>query len=114
MPNNLITIERMVGDRLTPFSMQLIQSGAAVDLTGKTVLFRMEEKEGTVVVDDASATIDVAASGKVSYAPAEEDVDTPGEYFAWFIVVGSGSKRDTYPHDGNKYQIILHGKPSDS
>ena len=108
MPNSLITIDRIVGDRRTPLAAKLYQSGAAVVLTGSTVLFHMVAANSDIKVDEADATIDGATTGEVSYAPTAADVDTPGIFYGWFIVVGSDSKRDTFPSDGRKYQIVFH------
>lgn len=102
----------MVGDRITPISGKLVQSGAVVNLTGSTVLFHMVKKDGTVKVDEQAATVVSAVGGLVRYAPTANDVDTEGEFFAWFIVVDGSSLRDSFPHDGNKYLIHFHEVPS--
>lgn len=59
-----------------------------LDLTDSTVKFNMREATSAVlVVDDANATIVDPIKGKVSYDWDEVDVDTPGEYWAWWNVV---------------------------
>ncbi len=110
MANTLITLERIVGDRLTPIAAQLYQGGSAVNLTGLTVTFTMIADDGTAVVTEQAATLDVAASGKVSYGLAAVNVNTAGVFWMWFSVVGSGSKVDTFPNDGRKFKLIIHPK----
>lgn len=101
-----------VGDTLTPVGATLKQrntSGvlAAVNLTGKTVKFRMVDDAGTVVVNDAAATVVTAESGTVQYDFAAGDVDTAGTYWGWFLVY-SGSEFDTFPAEGRALKIIIH------
>jgi hypothetical protein len=51
---------------------------------------------GVTKIDEAAATIDDAASGTVSYAWADADVDTAGKFWAFFTVYTS-TKTDTFP-----------------
>jgi len=106
MPNNEILFERMVGDRLTPITATLMQNGVVVDLTGKTVAFRMVKADNTVVVDSVAATVVSATAGTVSYSFLAAHVTTAGTYYGWWIVT-SGGLSDHYPHDGRKYKIVL-------
>ena len=103
---NQIQIHRiMVGDRLTPLQVELWRDGAAVDLTGAGVTFRMVRLgDGSVKVSDQNATIVTAASGLVQYAFAAADVDEPGEFAAYFLVT-SGSSRESFPHDGQRLLV---------
>lgn len=102
-----------VGDTLTPLGAQLLQKNAsgiweAIDLTSKTVKFRMVDDEGTVIVDDteSNVTVEDAENGKVSYDFQDADVATAGIYYGWFRVF-SGSERDTYPVDGRTLEIVV-------
>jgi hypothetical protein len=113
MPNTLIRVDRMKGDRRTPITGRLTQGGAVVNLTGMSVVFHMVKQDGTVKVNSQAASIVSAAAGTVSYAPTANDVDTAGEYFGWFIITESG-KTDHFPHDGNKYQIVINEIPQPS
>lgn len=106
MPNNEILFERMVGDRLTPISATLTQNGAVVNLTGKTVAFRMVKSDNTVIVDSLSATVVSAVAGTVKYEFLTAHVATAGTYWGWWLVT-SGGLTDHYPHDGRKYKIVL-------
>jgi hypothetical protein len=112
MPNTLITVERMLGDRQIPISAKLVRNGAAVNLTGKTVKFHMVNKASQVVVNEQAATIVSASEGTVSYALSANDVDESGEFYGWFIVLDGSSLTDTFPHDGNKFQITIHNRPT--
>lgn len=106
MPNNEILFERMVGDRLTPITATLMQNGAALDLTGKSVAFRMVAADNTVVIDSLAATVITATAGTVSYSFLAAHVADAGTYYGWWIVT-SGGVNDHYPHDGRKYKIVL-------
>ncbi|MBM4418811.1 MAG: hypothetical protein FJ033_10935 [Chloroflexi bacterium] len=79
-----------VGDRLPKIQTTLTSAGVAVDLTGMTVAFKMRAIGSSVLKVNAAATIDVAASGQVSYSWASADVDTAGLYLAWWEVTSSG------------------------
>jgi len=106
MPNNELTFERMVGDRLTPVSATLTQNGVVVNLTGKSVVFRMVAADNTVIVDNVAATIDSPTAGTVSYTFSASEVADPGTFFGWWIVT-SGGLKDHFPHDGRKYKIVI-------
>jgi len=108
------TVHKMiVGDTLTPLGVQLLQRNTlgaltAVDLTDRTVKFRMVANDGTVIVDDSETgvTIEDAESGRVSYDFQAADVASAGTYYAWFRVF-SGSERDTFPADGRSLSIVI-------
>ena len=112
MPNSMILHERMIDDRQVPITGKLVRGGAVVDLTGKTVLFHMVKKDGTVIVNEQSATVVSASGGTVKYNPAAGDVDEDGEFYGWFITVDGSSLRDTFPHDGHKFLIRINPRPS--
>lgn len=101
------TVHITKGDTLTPLRRTLYQGGEVVNLTGKTVTFRMVDDAGTEKVAATSATVDDATAGEVSYSWAAGDVDTAGTYYGYFIVTSS-AKDDTFPHDGKKLKIIVH------
>jgi hypothetical protein len=95
-----------LGDTLTPLGVQLVRMDengvyTPVDLTGLTVKFKMTDYYGADVVVETVTGVSVidALTGKVQYDFQPADVDTAGDYFAWFMVY-NGSERDTFPVDG--------------
>ena len=95
---------RTVGDYRTPFAVTLQQDGTAVDLTGLTVKFALDELDGTNVIAATASGVNVttAASGEVQYTFS---TSVPaGVYAAYFTVDSSGSI-DTFPHDGQRMLI---------
>ena len=85
---------RRIGDIDKPVLGQLMEvvEGATVptarDLTGITsVKFTMiNQATGVTKVNAATATVDDATTGKVSYALVAADVDTAGQFTAFFTV----------------------------
>ena len=70
----------------------------ARDLTGvSSVKFSMvNAATGVTKIDEASATIDDAGTGKVSYSWTSSDVDTAGKFWGFFTVYTS-TVTDTFP-----------------
>lgn len=96
------------GDRRTAIAATLRKhDGSLVDLTGCTVAFLMIlASDNTVKIDEAAATIDDADAGQVSYAWTANDVNTAGEYYAWWVVTRtSDSKKDHYPPEGKRFKV---------
>lgn len=95
---------RTVGDFRTPFAATLQQDETAVDLTGLTVKFALDELDGTNVIAATSSgvTVTTAASGEVQYAFSSSVA--AGTYAAYFIV-DDGGDLDTFPHDGQRMLI---------
>lgn len=109
------THEIAVGDTLTPLGARLRQLGTSgvyedVNLTDKTVTFKMVAEDGTVVVPETSTgvTVVTASEGKVKYDFAAEDVDEAGVFYAWFRVADTGGETDTFPRGGRQFKIIIH------
>lgn len=94
------THEMVVGDTYLPLGAVLMRDGAAVNLTGLTVQFRLVADGGTVKRDWTNAAIVDAAAGKVQYDFQAADVDTAGVYWAWFRI-GSGGEWATFPAAGD-------------
>lgn len=78
-------------------------NNTVVDLTGKTVQFRMVARDSTVKVNSATATVDSpATSGLVSYQWVAGDIDTQGTYYyQWITIDGSGRKQHFPPKMGD-------------
>jgi len=85
-----------VGNRNPSITENIVDSaGAAVDLTGATVQFRMRAVGSSTLKVDASATIVGAPTGgNVRYDWAALDVDTAGEYLIWWVVTSGGKTQD--------------------
>lgn len=109
------THEMTVGDTLSPLRAQLLykdesnQLSYAESLAGYTVKFLMKTERGQVKVAESElhVTIVDAASRKVKYNWQAADVDTPGTYYAWFVVYSAGGAKDTYPKDGRAFRIVI-------
>ena len=72
-------------------------NAAAVNLTGATVKFSMRvEPAGTVKVNAATATIDDAEAGQVSYNWTASDTNTADDYEAEFQVTFAGGAVQTF------------------
>lgn len=85
-----------VGDRLPKIRRTLQLDGAAVDLTGASLRFRMRKDGASANAVDAVATIVTPASGIVEYAWAEGDTSTPGVYTAEWEVTFAGGLAETW------------------
>ncbi len=89
------------GDTSPVFSVTLKDAdGVAVDLTGATVVFNMNDEDGDQVVDRGSCDLIVAASGTVKYAWQAGDTDTAGYFTAEFEVTYSDTTVETFPNSG--------------
>lgn len=75
-------------------------TGAAIDLTGATVLFSMRSQSGATVIEAQPALIVDAEAGVVEYEWTAEDTDDPGIYEAEFRVTLSDGNVETIPNDG--------------
>lgn len=102
--NPIQTLTR-VKDNLEAIGAKLKDNtGVAIDLTGKSVSFRLvDQASGAVKIDNASASIDDAVAGKVSYQPSGDDFDTSGSFAAYFILDESPDQR--FPYDGGRFVI---------
>lgn len=104
--NERVVIERVVGNREAIGATLLDNNGTAINLTGKMVKFRMVNcKTEAVKVSDQTATLDTAASGKVSYTPTADDVDTAGLYACYFFDDDTIDR--LWPYDGAKFLMRI-------
>jgi hypothetical protein len=86
-------------NNLSPSLVDTITSGGVpVDLTGATVRFRMRDEASTTVKTDAAATITNATGGQVRYDWAAPDVDTAGDYVAWWQITFPSAKTQDTPN----------------
>lgn len=104
--NERVTIERVVGNREAIGSTLKDNAGNAINLTGKTIKFRMVNcKTDIAKVDNQAATLDDAANGKVSYTPEAVDVDTVGMFACYFIDDATIDR--LWPYDGAKFLMRI-------
>lgn len=89
------------GDTNATLSYQILgRDGNPVDLSSVTsVTFSMDAPDGTAVVQDAAATTETAAEGRVSYQFQSGDTATVGEHTAEFAVNFSDGTTGIYPYD---------------
>jgi hypothetical protein len=84
-------LQRQLGD----------DAGSAFDLTGvQGVFFNMVADDGTLKIDHQPAQIVDAAQRIVRYDWQTGDTDTPGMFFAQFVVVFSDGRPVTFPNAG--------------
>ncbi len=104
--NELTVVDRVVGNR-EPLGATLTNLAfVPLNLTGKTITFRMILiSDGSVKVNDASAALDDATNGEVSYTPAAIDVDTAGLYACYFTDDDTIDR--LFPYDGANLQLNL-------
>ncbi len=77
-----------------------------VDLTGNTLVFRLVSAvDGSVKVNNATATIVDSLTGEVRYDWVSTDIDTTGNYWAWFIRT-MGGETEHFPV-GHVYKIVI-------
>ena len=92
--------------RLPDLEIQLLDNNVAVDLTGATVTFSMENADtGALKVDAAAAVLSDATAGKVKYQWAAADVDTPADYFGQFKITVS-SKDYLIPNNDDQALVV--------
>ena len=81
-----MTIVVWKGVRAPSLTDTIKVNGAAFNLTGCTVKLRMRLETAATLKVDAAAVVVTPASGTVRYDWAAADVDTAGEYVAWWSV----------------------------
>lgn len=87
---------RIYKDNTAPSVLDTIQiGGAPFDLTSSTVKFQMRAEGSSTLKVDAAATITTAAAGEVRYDWVAGNVDTVGDYVAWWRVTTAGKSQDT-------------------
>ena len=95
--------------RLPALEVQLFDNNVAVDLTGATVTFSMENADtGVLKVNAAAAVLEDATAGKVKYEWAAADVDTPARYHGQFKVTIS-AKDYLIPNNDDQTLVIIVG-----
>ena len=100
------------GDTLPVIQSTLTDStGAALNVTGGTVLFSMAAGVGqTAKVAGGTATFTAGGGsvGIVSYAWKTADTDTAGVYFAeWLYKAAAGGGSERFPNNGYQTIVVL-------
>lgn len=75
------------GDTEPALEVQLIEGTSAKNLSGLTVQFNMEDKDGTLVISNGSVDLVDPIQGICRYVWQDGDTDTKGRYFGVFYVV---------------------------
>ena len=89
------------GDTSPRLAKQLLDhDGAAVSLSGATVVFHMKDGDGNVVVDGGAATVTDAAAGEVRYDWQAGDTDEAGIFYGEFEVTYADASVETFPNSG--------------
>ena len=87
----MTTFNLKKGDRLPKLRATLVDgAGAAINLAGASIVFRMRPQRGGALKVNAAATIVDAATGVVEYSWAAVDVDTEGVFVGEFAVTLAG------------------------
>jgi hypothetical protein len=102
------------GNRNPSITENLVhEDGTVVDLTGKTVKFKMRVvNSDTLTVDAAATVVGPATDGNVRYDWAAVDVDTAGYYLVWWEVTTTSGGR-TQDYNEALIEIAEHA-PADS
>ena len=78
----------------------LDEDSVAIDLTGATVTFYMQDENGIDVITAGSVTITDASNGVVEYQWLAADTDVSGYFSAEFVVTFAGGTIRTSPDPG--------------
>ncbi len=82
--------------------------GAAVDVTGATIVFTMFKKgRANPKVNKASVTLTNASSGIVTYSWVAADTNEAGEFLGEFQVTYAGSRIQTFPNREEDRLIVI-------
>lgn len=92
------TIKR--GDLLPLLVVELTDAGAAVDLTGCTVVLQARDTAGAVVINAPMTILSPATAGRVAYAWQTADTQTARGLDAEIVVTDSLSRPRTFPASG--------------
>lgn len=85
------------------------EDGTTVNLTSASVKLKMRPANSAALKVDSAGSVVTGADGTVSYPWATGDVDTVGNYKAWWEVTLSGLTQDTPEFD---VEIIEHAPES--
>ncbi len=87
--------------------VQLLDGFTAVDLTGATVIFNMEDQLGASKVAAAAAVLEDGPNGKLKYVWTTADIDTEGIFFGQFQATISGKIFFVPNNEDQRLRIIV-------
>lgn len=94
------------GDTGRPYRSTLLDGAAQpIDLTNRTVHFRMKDRFDLIVVDQAAIIEAPPADGVVRYDFAPADVERVGNYTAWWVIDAATSPVHVPSIGGNGIRI---------
>lgn len=87
------------GDTVPSLRVKLLEDGNPFNLDGYTVTLRMKRTDAdSLLVDEASMSIENAPRGIVTYDWSSSETDTSGTYLIECVVT-NGSEQITFPND---------------
>lgn len=90
---------RMKAGSLEPgFTIYCLEDGAALNLTGATVVFKATQGVGQLFTDSTPTV--VAAEGKVTHQWVAGETDVPGRVFGWLEVNRGDGRKIIFPPYG--------------
>jgi hypothetical protein len=91
MSSEALTRRYKVGQSWPPLVARIVDADEQpVDLTGATATFLMRPTDGpadTYTLDEPAEILSPPGDGRVRYQWAPTDLDTAGDYLAWFKVI---------------------------
>jgi hypothetical protein len=92
--------EKLVEGWTDPINQQLLNDGAAVNITGCTIALLLYDKAGVLITLTGTTSIVDAATGKVRFSPGSSDLTVARSPIkARWRVTDSSSKVSFFPND---------------
>lgn len=96
---NPTTLNVVQGDSLYNLSFTLQNNaGVAINLTGATLVIKVQKQEATAVKFTGTMNIDTAASGICHYVVQATDFDADGQYYAEIVITFGSGEVLTFPN----------------
>lgn len=104
-----MAIKLFKNNRLPSLSDTIEVGGQPFDLSTSTIKLKMRPETSSLFKIDNQATIVSAVAGTCRYDWSVQDVDTAGDYVAWWEVTTGGKTQDTAEF---QVRIVDHAEPS--